>query len=94
MWLGAATDRDRRAGMLGRSLGGRDIALAAGTLLALADGDPAAVRRWARAGAVADAIDAIGTVACWSSLPRVNRIVSVAASATAAVLGTIPLRDK
>ncbi|HVV24703.1 MAG TPA: hypothetical protein VHF06_35055 [Pseudonocardiaceae bacterium] len=90
LWLGAAPSDLTR--MLGRSLGGRDFALAAGALLALAVGEPADVRRWVRAGAVADAVDALATVACWSSLPRANRVATLVASAGAAALGLTAVR--
>ncbi len=92
LWLGAAAGREQRAPVLGRSLGGRDIALAAGALAALTMGHQDEARHWVRAGALADATDAIGTLACWSSLPRANRIVTVAASATAALLGLAATR--
>jgi uncharacterized protein involved in cysteine biosynthesis len=37
-------------------------------------------------GAIADVVDAAATVACWSALPKVNRVLVLAAAAGAAVV--------
>jgi stage V sporulation protein SpoVS len=68
-------------------LGGRDIALAAGALAAFRAHDQAELRRWAGMGAIADAVDAVATLACWSTLPKTNRLLVLAAAAGAAVVG-------
>lgn len=53
-WIGLA-GRDTGVAVLARSFAARDMALGAGTLLALRDGTP--VRRWLQLSAVSDAVD-------------------------------------
>ena len=74
------------AQVFARALGGRDIALAAGALAAYRAHDRAELRRWAGMGAIADVVDAAATVACWSALPKVNRVLVLAAAAGAAAV--------
>ena len=67
----------------GRLLGVRDLILGAGALAAR--GDAGQLRRWALAGAVADAGDAVATLASFRHLrPRVRAGVLVAALGGAA----------
>ncbi len=87
VWVGTGPDRLTR--VLGRSLGGRDLALAVGALQAMAADDPAETRRWVRAGALADTTDVLATALCWSSLPHGKRVVVLAASAAAAAVGFV-----
>ena len=56
--------------VLTRALGARDLVLAAGGLVALQARDPAAIRAWFGAQAVADAVDLAATIAARESLPR------------------------
>lgn len=68
-----------------RSLGGRDAALAVGTLIALEnDGN---VRGWLEAGALADASDAVGTLTNWGELPPLRRLLGLASSVSAVTVG-------
>ncbi len=85
-WLGRA-GRGVAPTLLGRALGGRDLALAAGALLALRAGSVADIRRWAVAAALADGGDAVATLVQWRSLPGAGRLGVLVASAGAAVVG-------
>jgi hypothetical protein len=86
-WLDSVAAQGTAARVLARALGGRDIALAAGALTALRGDDPAELCRWVGLGALADVVDAAATIAYWSSLPKANRIMVLAAAAGSAVLG-------
>ncbi|MGH2688383.1 MAG: hypothetical protein ACRDKW_06205, partial [Actinomycetota bacterium] len=69
-WVGGPAGR---AGVrvLARALAARDLALGVGALGSLED--PQASRRWLRAGALADAGDALATVLAFRDLPRRRR---------------------
>jgi hypothetical protein len=82
-WVDRTSADGPAARVFARALGGRDIALAAGALVAFRAHDQAELRRWAGMGAIADAVDAIATVACWSALPKTNRLLVLAAAAAA-----------
>lgn len=93
-WVGAAAGAatHSRAGrteagqrVLARALGGRDLALGLGALLAAGRGAP--VRGWVEAGVLADTGDALATVASFRALPPVGRLLVLGASAGAALLG-------
>jgi hypothetical protein len=81
-WVGEARDNEA-VRLLARALGGRDLALGVGVLLALRKDAPA--RGWVEAGALADAGDVLVTLAALKRLPRRGRWV-VLASASAGVL--------
>jgi hypothetical protein len=68
-----------------RSLGGRDVALAIGTLVALENNGN--VRGWLEAGALADASDAASVLTNWSGQPGLRRLLSLASSIGATVVG-------
>jgi hypothetical protein len=86
MWTG---DRDPTAStrIAVRGVGGRDLALGIGTLVAMDQGTDAAVRGWLEAGIVADATDAASTLLAWGELPPARAALLVASSAGACVLG-------
>lgn len=88
-WVGAAPD-PLAAQVFGRALGGRDLALGAGTLCALAGRRDA--RGWILAGALADAVDAGATLRSWRRLPPAGRVMVFAAAAGAAAAGLLSLR--
>ena len=68
-----------------RSLGGRDAAIALGTLIALEnDGN---VRVWLEAGALSDASDAVSTLTNWGGLPPMRRLLGLASSVGAVTMG-------
>lgn len=87
VWIGSALPEPGRA-VLGRALGGRDIALGAGTVAGAMTGRSMAA--WIVAAGGADAVDAAATLAAWRQLPRWNRelvvVASAGSTATAAVL--------
>lgn len=87
-WIGrGAAGRDRA--VLGRALGGRDVALGAGALVAAQDGAGRPLAVWAAMGAVADAVDAVGTLVGFPALPRWRRwLVFLVSGAAAAIGGT------
>jgi len=83
-WIGAgATGRDRA--VLLRALGGRDVALGVGALLAARDGRE--FRRWLIMGSASDLVDALATTVGFSALPKLRRWLVLLASAGAAVAG-------
>jgi hypothetical protein len=84
-WVGSgAADPDAR--LLARALGGRDLALGAGTLAALAGAGP--VRPWSRAAGVADLGDLVITCVAWKRLPRLGRL-AVASAAGSGVIAAL-----
>jgi hypothetical protein len=80
-WVGGAGG-GQAVRLLARALGGRDLAIGAGTLLALRRGG--AVRGWVEAAGLADAGDVLVTLGAFASLPRRGRW-AVLAAATAGV---------
>jgi len=87
-WVGPRLAGEKAAPMLGRSLGGRDLALALGALIALKEEGPA--RGWVEAGALADASDAIGMLLAFRHLPERTRwqvlILTIGAVAAGGVI--------
>jgi hypothetical protein len=73
------------ARVVGRGFGGRDLALAVGTLITLKD--ERALATWLKAGALADAADAAGTLAAFKELDGVRRLFWAATAAGTAALG-------
>jgi hypothetical protein len=73
------------ARVVGRGFGGRDLALAVGTLLTLED--ERALATWLKAGALADAADAVSTLAAFRELGSVRRLFWAATAAGTAALG-------
>ncbi|HLI43197.1 MAG TPA: hypothetical protein VKU92_01855 [Acidimicrobiales bacterium] len=86
-WAGAVTARDPGGRLLGRALGSRDIALAAGALLAERHGGP--VRGWIEAGALSDAGDVLATTLTFGELPRFTRWGVLGLTVAAVVAGGI-----
>ena len=73
------------AGLLARSVGGRDVALGVGTLMALRHGSP--TRGWLEAGVVADATDAVAIGIALRHLPKGRALAMMAGALGAAVMG-------
>jgi hypothetical protein len=84
LWSGEG-DTSATSKMALRSLGGRDMALAIGTLVALENNGN--VRGWLEAGALADASDAASVLTNWSDQPGFRRWLSLASSIGATVVG-------
>ena len=88
-WVGPTVDRDTRT-VLTRALGGRDIALGLGALLAARRHRGA--RGWVEAGGLADAGDLLASLIGYRGLPRWTRlgIVALTAGAVAAAAVVAP----
>lgn len=88
-WVGdAATEPAGKT--LARALGGRDIALGLGTLLALNHDAP--VRGWLEASALADTCDVAATVLAFRRLPRWGRLLVMAAASGGAISCAVTAR--
>jgi hypothetical protein len=83
-WIGTASE-GRGVRVLARAMGGRDLALGIGALRALHLSDQEA-RPWVAAGGMADAVDALVTLAAFGSLPRRTRWGILALTGGAAVV--------
>jgi hypothetical protein len=83
-WVGDAAGTPE-ARLLARAMGGRDLALGLGTLRALGTDDTEA-RPWVALAGMADAVDAVVTVAAFRRLPAGTRWAILAATAGAAVV--------
>ena len=66
-------------------MGGRDLALGAGALRALAGTAPEA-RPWVALGGLADAVDAVVTLMAFRTLPRLGRWGILASTVGAAAI--------
>jgi hypothetical protein len=97
-WVGEASGPAAR--VLGRALGGRDLALGLGALAALQrvplprvplprvpPGPAGRAGAWVGAGALADSLDALVTVAAWDELPPAGRWLVAMSAGGAAVAG-------
>jgi len=74
--------------VLGRALGGRDLALGLGALAALErQSDEASA--WVAAGALSDALDVAASLASWRELPRLTRWLVLASAGGAAIAGAV-----
>jgi hypothetical protein len=97
--------RGPAARVLGRALGGRDLALGLGALAALQGGRLAAAGAaagaapgagaargagiWIGAGALSDSLDVLATATAWDELPAVGRWLVALSAGGAAVSGAI-----
>lgn len=84
-WVGPDAAGDPSARLLARALGGRDVALGLGALLAWRRGRP--MRGWVEAAVLADAVDTAATLGAFGRLPRPGRLVVLAAAGGAAAAG-------
>jgi hypothetical protein len=77
--------------VFGRALGGRDLGLGLGALLALGrlsgEAEAEAASGWVAAGALADALDVATTLASWRELPRASRWLVIGSAAAASLTG-------
>lgn len=88
-WIGPVS-RDKGAKVIVRAAGVRDLTIGAGTMQALANGDPA--RSWVLAGAVSDLVDGVATVLAIRTV-GVRRALPLLAVATAAGLASYVAAD-
>lgn len=95
-WLGSEAADQGSVRVLGRALGGRDLAIGIGTLCALGSREPGSryAAAWLAAGALADAVDAAATVAAWRSLPRGGRGMVVTAAGGSALIGALAASEQ
>jgi hypothetical protein len=89
LWAGADGDGPGMA-MFGRIVGGREIALGLGAVLAVSHDGP--VRGWMEAASLADAVDSVVTASRFGSLPRVGRWLFLLGAAGAAVTEAVLAR--
>ena len=73
------------AQVVGRGFGGRDLALAVGTLITLKD--QRALATWLKAGALSDAADALSTLAAFRELGSARGLFWAATAAGTTALG-------
>ena len=87
-WVGPAAS-GIAGQVLGRALGGRDLALGLGTLAAVWGAPPEspAALAWCAAGVLSDVADTAITASAWSELPRITRWLVAGSAAGAAVVG-------
>ncbi|MGH9088399.1 MAG: hypothetical protein ACRDYZ_09860, partial [Acidimicrobiales bacterium] len=85
-WIGSEAE-GAGAKVLGRSLGGRDVALGLGPVLA--DRRRRPIRGWVEAAALADLVDATATLAAFRSLPAKGRWIVLASAGGAAAAGAL-----
>lgn len=74
VWFGPGGDEGPVARMMGRSAGGRDLALGLGLLFALRHGS--SVRGWLEAIVVADATDVVAVAIASRDLPSTRTLLS------------------
>lgn len=86
-WVGRD---DAPTAVMGRGLGGRDIALGAGTACTAArGGDPTP---WLVGGVVADASDVVAAIAAGDAIPRNGRLGALAIAGGSVLAGLALLR--
>lgn len=90
MWAGPEADT-APSRMFGRIVGGREVALGLGTLLALSHDAP--VRGWLEAASLADAVDCVVTTTRFPSLPRAGRWLFALGAAGAATAEALAARS-
>jgi hypothetical protein len=88
-WIGAEAS-DPAPRLLARALGGRDLAIGVGTLLALHRGAP--VAGWVEAAGLADAGDVAATLGRFAHLPRLGRWTVLLAAAGGVVTAAVTAR--
>ncbi len=88
-WVGSAATSSA-TGVFGRGLGGRDLALGLGALLAMSHDQPA--RGWLEGGALADLTDMLATLIHFKALPARSRWAILAAAAAGSGIGAVLAR--
>ncbi len=83
-WVGSVAD-DRRAALVIRGFGARDLALGLGTLRAMARNEP--LNGWVQMAALGDACDAVAGLAGASSVGVARTIPTVLSATAAAIVG-------
>jgi len=83
-WVGGDAAKASGGEVLGRALGGRDLALGALVLMSRSDAELA---RSSALGAFADSVDLAATLVAYRRLPKVWRVLVLASTMGAAVTG-------
>lgn len=84
-WVGRREAERASVMLFARTLGGRDLALGYGAMMARSR--HGALKSWVLLGALADCGDFLATIAAFRSLPRIRRWLILALTAGAAVAG-------
>lgn len=77
--------------VLARALGGRDIALGVGAIMA--DRHDGHLRGWVEGGVVADTADATATLVAFGDLPAPGRLLVLVGAAAVAAAGAVAARS-
>ncbi len=89
-WVGTTQAGGAAGQVLGRALGGRDLSLGLGALLALRAGRiSSSAASWVASGALADGVDVLATLVSWDALPPRGRVAISAVAGSAAILGAL-----
>jgi hypothetical protein len=91
-WVGSDAARRGRPKLLARALGGRDLALGVGGLLALRAGDAERARRWFAAQGATDAVDLVATLAA-RDVPMPARVFATAMAAGSTAIAAAYVRS-
>jgi hypothetical protein len=91
-WVGGDAAREDTTKVLARALGARDVALGAGGLLALRDGDTERARRWFAAQGVTDAVDLVATLAA-RGVPLPARVFAAVMAAGSTAIAAAYVRS-
>ena len=84
-WVGSKDAGRDTVKVLARALGARDLALGAGGLLALREGDAERARRWFAAQGVTDAVDFLATIGA-RGVPLPARVFAATMAAGSAAI--------
>jgi hypothetical protein len=90
-WIGSAEASRPTSSLMIRAVGGRDVALGLGTLLALRQG--ASLKPWLIGASIADATDVVATALAGKAVPAQGKIAVLALGGGALVSQLALLRD-
>lgn len=85
--MGVSRGADALAPLFARMLGGRDVVLGLGTVIALDRGKP--VRGWIEGSALADAADCLACIRARESMPPAAFVAAAGLGGASAVLGAL-----
>lgn len=83
--MGGRRESEGIGPLFARMLGGRDVVLGLGTVIALDRGAP--VRGWLEGSALADAVDCVACVVARDSMPPIVFVATAGLGAVSAILG-------
>jgi hypothetical protein len=91
-WVGSDAAAQDTTQVLARALGARDLALGAGGLLALRQGDAQRARRWFAAQGMTDAVDLVATLVA-REVPLPARVFAAAMAAGSTAIAAAYVRS-